>query len=74
MANKVTPPCTRECPLRSAECHSVCGAWLAYEAERNKAYEQKKKDKAFNQWLNDIDNRRSTNVHNWRNGRKRGER
>ena len=69
MAVKVKQPCAKDCPNRSAECHAHCEVWKEYEIKRNQGYIDAGKEKAFNQQLNDIDNRRSARVHNWRNGR-----
>lgn len=39
-------PCTKDCPLRSATCHSTCPEWKKYEAW--KAEDQKKKEAVYN--------------------------
>lgn len=38
-------PCTKDCPLRSATCHSTCPEWKKYEAW--KIEDQKQRDKVY---------------------------
>ena len=32
------PPCERDCPRRTAECHARCAPYLAYQAEKQAEY------------------------------------
>ena len=32
------PPCERDCPGRSAECHAKCAPYLAYEKAKQAEY------------------------------------
>ena len=44
-------PCTKDCPRRSAECHSVCPEWLAYEQERNQQYKERYANKLLSNYF-----------------------
>lgn len=54
-------PCFK-CPDRTAECHSVCEKWLAYEAERNAEYERVGKEKELAYALAEIERRRKADI------------
>ena len=32
------PPCERDCPRRTAECHAKCAPYLAYEEAKQAEY------------------------------------
>lgn len=34
----VKPPCERNCPSRTAECHTKCAPYLAYEEAKQAEY------------------------------------
>ena len=34
----VKPPCERDCPRRTAECHAKCAPYLAYEEAKQAEY------------------------------------
>lgn len=38
-------PCDKNCPDRSAECHSRCEKWLEYEKARNEEYARRAEEK-----------------------------
>jgi|GEM_PF-2936915 len=58
----VKQPCTRECPDRSAECHSKCDKWLEYEKARNAEYERVKKEKQIAYTLYEIERDRKADI------------
>ena len=34
------PPCERDCPRRTAECHAKCAPYLAYEEAKQEEYSE----------------------------------
>lgn len=39
-------PCKRDCPERSATCHSTCERWATYEKARNAEYAERARQRA----------------------------
>ena len=60
--NKPKQPCTKECPDRSSECHSVCEKWLKYEKLRSDFYIERDKAVDLNRVLNDIERDRKKDI------------
>ena len=58
----VKQPCTKECPDRSAECHSKCDKWLEYEKARNAEYERTAKKKQIAYTLYEIERDRKADI------------
>lgn len=58
----VKQPCTKECPDRSAECHSKCDKWLEYEKARNAEYERTAKEKQIAYTLYEIERDRKADI------------
>ena len=53
----VKPPCERECPRRTAECHARCAPYLAYEEAKQAEYRENKAERDRNAYTADAKKR-----------------
>lgn len=44
-------PCGKNCPDRVVGCHITCEKWAAYEKERNAEYDERAKQRTFNDYF-----------------------
>lgn len=53
----VKPPCERDCPRRTAECHAKCAPYLAYEEAKHAEYRENKAERDRNAYTADAKKR-----------------
>lgn len=51
------PPCERDCPRRTAECHAKCAPYLAYEEAKQAEYLENKAERDRNAYTADAEKR-----------------
>ena len=51
------PPCERDCPRRTAECHAKCAPYLAYEEAKQAEYRANGAERARNAYTADAEKR-----------------
>ena len=51
------PPCERDCPRRTAECHAKCAPYLAYQAAKQEEYLENEAERARNAYTADAEKR-----------------
>ena len=51
------PPCERDCPRRTAECHAKCVPYLAYEKAKQAEYRANEAERARNAYTADAEKR-----------------
>lgn len=53
----VKPPCERDCPRRTAECHAKCAPYLAYEEAKQEEYQANQAERDRNAYTADAEKR-----------------
>lgn len=53
----VKPPCERDCPRRTAECHAKCAPYLAYEEAKQEEYRANQAERERNAYTADAKKR-----------------
>lgn len=53
----VKPPCERDCPRRTAECHAKCAPYLAYEEAKQAEYRENQAERERNAYTADAEKR-----------------
>lgn len=53
----VKPPCERDCPGRSAECHAKCAPYLAYEEAKQAEYRAREVERSRDAYTADAEKR-----------------
>ena len=53
----VKPPCERDCPRRTAECHARCAPYLAYEEAKQAEYRANEAERDRNAYTADAEKR-----------------
>lgn len=53
----VKPPCERDCPRRTAECHARCAPYLAYEEAKQAEYRANGAERDQNAYTADAEKR-----------------
>ena len=53
----VKPPCERDCPRRTAECHAKCAPYLEYEEEKQKEYREREAERNRDAYTADAEKR-----------------
>lgn len=53
----VKPPCERDCPRRTAECHAKCAPYLAYEEAKQAEYRENVAERDRNAYTADAEKR-----------------
>ena len=53
----VKPPCERDCPRRTAECHSKCAPYLAYEEAKQAEYRAREVERSRDAYTADAEKR-----------------
>ena len=51
------PPCERDCPRRTAECHAKCAPYLAYQAAKQEEYRENGAERDRNAYTADAKKR-----------------
>ena len=51
------PPCERDCPRRTAECHAKCAPYLAYEEAKQAEYRANGVERDRNAYTADAEKR-----------------
>ena len=51
------PPCERECPRRTAECHAKCAPYLAYEEAKQAEYRAREVERSRDAYTADAEKR-----------------
>ena len=51
------PPCERDCPRRTAECHAKCAPYLAYEEAKQAEYRENQAERERNAYTADAEKR-----------------
>ena len=51
------PPCERDCPRRTAECHTKCLMYLTYQAEKQAEYRANVAERDRNAYTADAEKR-----------------
>lgn len=51
------PPCERDCPRRSAECHAKCVSYLEYEEAKQAEYQENWAERDRNAYTADAEKR-----------------
>lgn len=51
------PPCERDCPRRTAECHAKCAPYLAYEEAKQAEYRANQAERERNAYTADAEKR-----------------
>ena len=51
------PPCERDCPRRTAECHARCEPYLEYEEAKQAEYRENKAERDRNAYTADAEKR-----------------
>lgn len=53
----VKPPCERDCPRRTAECHARCAPYLAYEEAKQAEYRAREVERSRDAYTADAEKR-----------------
>lgn len=53
----VKPPCERDCPRRTAECHAKCAPYLAYEEAKQAEYRAREVERSRDAYTADAEKR-----------------
>ena len=53
----VKPPCERDCPRRTAECHARCEPYLEYEEAKQEEYRTNQAERERNAYTADAEKR-----------------
>ena len=53
----VKPPCERDCPRRTAECHARCEPYLEYEEAKQEEYRENQAERERNAYTEDAEKR-----------------
>ena len=53
----VKPPCERDCPRRTAECHAKCAPYLAYEEAKQAEYRAREVERSRDAYTADAKKR-----------------
>ena len=53
----VKPPCERDGPRRTAECHAKCATYLAYEEAKQAEYRENQAERERNAYTADAEKR-----------------
>ena len=53
----MTPPCERDCPRRTAECHAKCAPYLAYEEAKQAEYRAREVERSRDAYTADAEKR-----------------
>ena len=53
----VKPPCERDCPRRTAECHAKCAPYLAYEEAKQEEYRAREVERSRDAYTADAEKR-----------------
>ena len=53
----VKPPCERDCPGRSAECHARCASYLEYEKAKQEEYRAREVERSRDAYTADTKKR-----------------
>ena len=53
----VKPPCERDCPRRTAECHARCAPYLAYEEAKQEEYRTNQAERERNAYTANAEKR-----------------
>ena len=51
------PPCERDCPRRTAECHAKCAPYLAYEEAKQAEYRAREVERSRDAYTADAEKR-----------------
>ena len=51
------PPCERDCPRRTAECHARCEPYLEYEKAKQEEYRTNQAERERNAYTADAEKR-----------------
>ena len=51
------PPCERDCPRRTAECHAKCAPYLAYEEAKQAEYRAREVERSRGAYTADAEKR-----------------
>lgn len=51
------PPCERDCPRRTAECHAKCAPYLSYEEAKQEEYRANQAERDRNAYTADAEKR-----------------
>lgn len=53
----VKPPCERDCPRRTAECHTKCAPYLEYEEAKQAQYRAREVERSRDAYTADAEKR-----------------
>lgn len=53
----VKPPCERDCPRRTAECHTKCAPYLEYEEAKQAEYRAREVERSRDAYTADAEKR-----------------
>ena len=53
----VKPPCERDCPRRTSECHAKCAPYLEYEEAKHAEYRANQAERERNAYTADAEKR-----------------
>ena len=53
----VKPPCERDCPRRTAECHTKCLMYLTYQAAKQAEYRAREVERSRDAYTADAEKR-----------------
>ena len=53
----VKPPCERDCPRRTAECHAKCATYLEYEEAKQEEYREREAERNRDAYSADAEKR-----------------
>ena len=53
----VKPPCERDCPRRTAECHAKCAPYLEYEEAKQEEYRAREVERNRDAYTADAEKR-----------------
>lgn len=53
----VKPPCERDCPRRTSECHAKCAPYLAYEEAKQAEYRAREVERSLDAYTADAEKR-----------------
>ena len=51
------PPCKRDCPRRTAECHDRCAPYLEYEEAKQAEYREREVERSRDAYTADAEKR-----------------
>lgn len=71
--NRPKQPCLKDCPERSAECHTVCEKWAQYEQLRAEFYKARGVDAEQTRVLNEIERDRKADIATGRMRRRKNK-